>query len=331
LNDNPAPDAAPLIVEMIRGRTVESRHRVHVAVVDPGGRLAQFAGDGLGRVYPRSALKPFQAAAMVDAGLELPDPRLLAIAASSHSGEPMHVQAVRRLLGSVGLTESDLGNVAAWPSDDAARTAWIAGGGKPTRVRMNCSGKHAAMLATCVSAGWPLANYLSPDHPLQVWLRDWIDHLLGVDTLANPTTDGCGAPIWTIPLPVLAGAFTAIWASDPGSAGGRVSAAMRSHPELVGGSHRDVTTLMRRVPGLLAKDGAEGICAAALPDGRGLAIKVEDGAGRARPAAMAWVLTQLGVPAPAVPELRIWEPVLGGGRVVGEFLVTGQLQRLPGG
>lgn len=323
--------AAPLIVEMIRGRTVESRHRVHAAVVDSAGRILQFAGDGGARIYPRSALKPLQAAAMVDAGLDLTDPELLAVSAASHSGEQMHVDAVRRILGSVGLTESDLGNVPAWPYDEAVRIGWIASGGERTRVRMNCSGKHAAMLATCVAAGWPLANYLSPDHPLQVWLRRWIDDLLGEGALADTITDGCGAPIWTIPLPALAHGFAVLAAGDRGSAAERVGTAMMSRPEYVGGSHRDVTSLMRGVPGLLAKDGAEGVYAAALPDGRGLAFKIEDGASRARPAAMAEVLTQLGVPAAELAELRSWEPVLGGGQTVGEFRVHGQLRRLPGG
>ncbi len=255
--------AAPLIVEMIRGRTVESRHRVHAAVVDSAGRILQFAGDGGARIYPRSALKPLQAAAMVDAGLDLTDPELLAVSAASHSGEQMHVDAVRRILGSVGLTESDLGNVPAWPYDEAVRIGWIASGGERTRVRMNCSGKHAAMLATCVAAGWPLANYLSPDHPLQVWLRRWIDDLLGEGALADTITDGCGAPIWTIPLPALAHGFAVLAAGDR-SAAERVATAMMSRPEYVGGSHRDVTSLMRGVPGLLAKDGAEGVYAAAL-------------------------------------------------------------------
>ena len=331
MNDNPGPTNAPLIVEMIRGDVVESRHRVHVAVVDGTGRILQVAGGAQLRIYPRSALKPLQSAAMVSAGLALPSAELMAISASSHSGEPMHVSAVRRPLATVGLTEAELGNVVDWPSDEVARTAWIAGGGERTRVRMNCSGKHAAMLATCAAAGWPTSDYLSPAHPLQVWIRGWIDDLLGSGTLADTTTDGCGAPIWTLPLTSLAQAFATLGESDPDSAVGRVASAMTAYPAYVGGSRRDVTSLMLAVPGLVVKDGAEGVYAAGLPDGRGVAIKIEDGAGRARPAAMAEVLTQVGVPAAELAFLRSWEHVLGGGRSIGGFRVRGRLDGYSGG
>jgi L-asparaginase II len=201
------------------------------------------------------------------------------------------------------------------PYGAAARDAFLAAGSQPAPVVMNCSGKHAAMLWTCVMNGWAPEEYLRPEHPLQRYLRDTITSLAGAP--AEPaSTDGCGAPLYGLPLVGLARAVQVL-PSTP--AGGRVCAAMRAYPEFVGGTDRDVTHLMRGVPGLVAKDGAEAVQAMVIDvDGRrfGIGLKIEDGAQRARSVVAAVVLGALGVVTPVTLEHRR-QPVLGGGRPVG--------------
>lgn len=309
--------APPVAVEIIRGGTTESVHRAHIAVVAPDGRLLAYAGDPKVRVLPRSTLKPLLSAAMVDLGLSLPSSELLAVASSSHSGEDMHVEAVRAILTASGLSEDDLANTPDWPFETATQEQYIAAGGSKSRVRANCSGKHAAMLTVCVQEGWPLTDYLAGSHPLQQALAKTVSDLLDQE-LPAPSVDGCGAPIWAVPLSALAHGFAQLAAANNTSALGQVAAAMRAHPEFVGGSHRDVTELMRAVPGLVAKDGAEAMYCAGLPDGRGVAIKIEDGGGRARPAVIAGTLSALGVP--GLERIANWEAVLGGGEPAGQVV-----------
>ena len=308
----------PVAVQVRRGALVESSHRAHIAVVAATGEVTAFAGNPEQLVYPRSTLKPLQAAVMTELGFDPPEPELLALAASSHSGEQDHTDGVQRLLASAGLSAGDLGNVADWPYDQIARETAIAAGHQRSPLFMNCSGKHAAMLATCVGRGWSVLEYLQPGHPLQREIAAGIARI-SESPLAATTTDGCGAPLWALPLVALARAFSHLTTDPVGSATRTVGDAMRAYPDYVGGSRRDVTELMRAVPGLVAKDGAEGTYAAALADGRAVAIKIEDGANRARSAAMIGVLEWLGIPPDQLDSLRDWEEVKGGGRVVGEF------------
>jgi L-asparaginase II len=222
-------------------------------------------------------------------------PEWMAIGSASHSGEPRHVELVRTVLASAGLTEDALQCPPAQPMD-APPT------GPPTRVQMNCSGKHAAMLVTCRRNGWPVETYLDPDHPLQVALRGALADAAG-EPVPGLSVDGCGAPVFVLTLLGLARAYQHL---DPA-----VVAGMSAHPELVGGTGRRVTELMQAVPGLAAKDGAEGVFAALLPDGRAVALKIDDGAARAADVAIGALLRSCGL------DLPVDLPVLGGGRPVG--------------
>lgn len=314
-----------MAVEVVRGGIVEAVHRAHIAVVAPDGALTHYAGDPEALTFPRSSMKPVFAVTMAGLGFEPGDDRLTALSASSHSGEQMHVEAVQQILADAGLTADDLANAPDWPFDEQARIAWIAGGGQKTRLHANCSGKHAAMLATCVANGWQTDGYLSPDHPLQQALTDAVAQMCGADPAAF-SIDGCGALVWSVPLAGLARAFSAIAQAPAGDPGHLVAEAMRSRPEFVGGSRREVTTLMRAVPGLIAKDGADCVYAAALPDGTAVALKVEDGSARVRPAVIAGTLAAMGVPAEDLVAVSEWEEVTGGGQRVGEYRCVVSLQ-----
>lgn len=302
-------DPDPVVAEVVRNGFVESRHHGRVVGLDADGSIAFAVGSVDEPMFPRSSVKPLQATAMLDAGWQPDDSADVALACASHSGEPMHLDVVRRILASAGLDASALDNTADLPLDQSAARTWLRAGGEPDALHQNCSGKHAAMLATCVTNDWPIESYLEPDHPLQRQIRATIERLTA-ESVAAVAVDGCGAPLFAMSLVALARGFGAIRT-------GRVADAMRAHPELVGGTGRDVTVLMRDVPGLVAKDGAEGVYAAALPDGRAVAVKIGDGAGRARRVALAWALERLGVGAERTAALKD-VPVLGHGVRVGE-------------
>ena len=289
----------------------ESIHFGAVVCLGPGGDVVYAAGDPTVAVYPRSANKPMQATAMVRAGLHLA-PRLLALVCASHDGTPVHTDAALQILAGVGLTDEALANTPDLPLDPACAEQILRDGGGRRALWQNCSGKHSGMLATSAIRGWAVdPSYLRPDHPLQSAITATIDELAG-EPHAHIGVDGCGAPAHAMSLVGLARSFRAI-ATDRGA----VYTAMTEHPEMVGGDRRDVTKLMRLVPGLVAKDGAEGVFAAALPDGRTVALKIADGASRARPAVMLAGLARLGIDTSAAAPLLV-ERVLGHGRPVGD-------------
>lgn len=188
-------------------------------------------------------------------------------------------------------------------------------GGGPTRTLMNCSGKHTAMLLTCLAAGWPLDGYWRPEHPLQQRLTAAIEEFTG-EKAAAVGVDGCGAPVLAVSLTGLARAFLRLVSAEPGTVERTVADAMRAYPELVGGTQADDTRLMRGVPGLLAKVGAEGVIAAAVPGVGAVALKIDDGAGRPRMPVLVSALRRLGVEAPVLTEYAEI-PLLGGGLPVG--------------
>lgn len=284
----------------------ESLHHGVVVALAEDGSVAWAAGDPSVEVFARSALKPLQAAAMVALGLTLPD-RLLALVCASHDGRPEHVAAAREILDGAALDESHLENTPTWPSDPEAMRDAVRAGGAPSAVTQNCSGKHAGMLATAVINGWPTRGYVHADHPLQRALMD--DLAARADGVAGAGIDGCGAPAAVVSLVGLARAVRSLAVE-----GHQVHAAMAAYPDMVAGPTRDVTRLMQLVPGLIAKDGAEGVQVAALADGRTVAVKIADGAGRARTPVTVAALRTLGVPldADALPEV-----VLGHGSPVG--------------
>jgi L-asparaginase II len=314
----------PVALEVVRGDLVESRHRAHLVLLDPAGAVEVECGDTRRPVYPRSSLKPLQAAAMVRAGFAGRGEQL-ALAAASHDGEPRHLAVVRSVLAAAGVNESQLQCPPALPRSASAMLAYVAAGGAAAALCHNCSGKHAAMLATCVAAGWDVATYREPHHPLQQRIRAEIEGFCGEPIVAT-SVDGCGAPAHALSLRGLADGFRRVATAGPGPAA-EVREAMRAHPVLVGGTGRAVSELIAEVPGLVAKDGAEGVWAAALSDGRGFAAKVEDGAERALGPLLAAVLVHWGLDGDAVERWRE-VAVLGGGTTVGAIRCTPELRRL---
>lgn len=312
--------AAPVVAHVVRDGFVESIHRGTAVVTDPGGEVILEVGDSSGQVFPRSSSKPIQALAMVRSGLPT-DGRLLALACSSHSGEELHLTAAREILGGAGLRETDLQNTPDFPLGELARTTWIAAGHPKQSIAQNCSGKHASMLATCVAAGWDTSTYRDPDHPLQRAVARTIVDLTG-GPISATAVDGCGAPIHAIPLVGLARAFGRLASATEGSEA-KVATAMRDFPQYVGGTDRDVTALIARVPGLVAKDGAESVYAVGLADGRGVAVKIADGSARARGVVLAAVLRRIGVANDAAMAPLEDQPVLGHGQPVGAVVAVG--------
>lgn len=315
------PGHVPL-VHVVRDGLVESVHHGSVVVLAADGTVEFAAGDVDAAFYPRSALKPVQAVGMLRAGLDL-DGELLALAAASHSGEDRHLDGARRILRAAGLTDADLRNTPDLPYDPVVRESWIARGRPPSRIAQNCSGKHAAMLLTARERGWPVERYTDPGHPLQQAIAQTVRELTG-RPLARISVDGCGAPLFSVSLLGLTRAFARIACAPPGSHERRVARAVREHPEMLAGTRRDVTLLMRAIPGLLAKDGFEAVQVAALPDGRAVGVKIADGSDRARMPATAAALAVCGV-APGLLAGFADTPVLGGGAVVGGLRPAGEL------
>ena len=309
----------PVLVEVMRSGVVESRHRGSFAVLAADGSVLSSAGEPDAAMFPRSSNKPMQAATMLRCGLTL-DGNLLALASASHSGEEFHISGVRSILAGAGLTEADLQCPPDLPLDDAAKVAWLRAGGAADRIHMNCSGKHAAMLATCVAAGWPTASYRDPGHPLQVRIEQAVERLAG-EPVAATGVDGCGAPLFSISTTGLARAFRALVLAEPGSPERRVADAMRANPVWTSGTTRAEAALVAAVPGLLIKGGAEGVCAFALADGRAGAVKFDDGAQRAAPVLVAALLADLAGRDPGVDSAAVAEvaapPITGGGVAVG--------------
>jgi L-asparaginase II len=324
---SPALSAAALpqhtpLVAATRDGLVESVHYGSAIALEADGTTAAAAGDPLAPFYPRSSLKPLQAVAMVRAGLELPAD-LLALAAASHSGGAKHRQGALRILEQHGLSVSDFGNSRDLPYGPAEREEWLRNGGRATQLTQNCSGKHAAMAATCTINGWPVKGYLDPSHPLQRLVAATVTELTGEEPSAL-STDGCGTPLYALTLTGMARAFGTIAraaADDDGSAEAAVGLAMQQHPDMVAGEGRDVTELMRLLPGAVAKDGFEGVQLVGLADGRSAAVKISDGGDRARMPATLKLLEALGLDTTGLAALGT-APVVGGGLQVGLLQAT---------
>jgi L-asparaginase II len=305
-----------LLAEVVRSGYVESTHHGSVVALRPDGTVALGLGDLNLPIFPRSSNKPLQTVALLDAGWEPGSTEQIALATASHNGEPGHLAVVREMLGD--LPEDALGCPALPPVSEQAWHDILRAGGAATPLTMNCSGKHAAMLRTCIDNGWEIGDYLAVTHPVQRACLHGIERQAG-EHVRHLAVDGCGAPQHALTLTGLARAFSALATSSGNQA--RTAEAMRAHPWQVGGTGRDVTRLMEGVPGLVAKDGAEGVYAAALPDGSAVAVKIADGGGRARTPVLVAGLRALGVDADVLDELAT-TPVLGGGRPVGEVHVS---------
>lgn len=306
-------DFAPVAVTS-RSGVDESIHFGCLVGLDASGSISLSVGNGAATIYPRSSTKPLQALAMVRAGLHLA-PEHLALVCASHNGEPAHLDAARTILGSVGLNESHLANTPDHPLHMPSAQAAVRAGIGKSALQMNCSGKHAGMLATCVVNDWPLDGYLHPEHPLQEAITRTITEATGEEPVAIGV-DGCGAPAHVIKLEGLARAMRAIAVGDAGPTGLEIYGAMTHHPFLVGGTGRAVTILMESVPGLMAKDGAESVFIAAHRDGRAAALKVSDGSSRAAVTVLVEALGHLGFVVPR-DAAALTETVYGHGEPVG--------------
>ena len=323
MSASPLSDAFVELAVTTRNGHDESVHYGAVVALESDGSVAFALGDAGAVVFPRSSTKPIQATAMVSSGLSLP-PRLLALVCASHDGRAEHLSTAKEILATAGLTEDALGNTADYPLDPDAQDAAIRAGGVKTALQMNCSGKHSGMLATCVHNGWDLESYLHVDHPLQQRITEMVPQLAGEEA-SFIGVDGCGAPAHALSLTGLARAFRSVALAPSSSAAGQVATAIRQHPEMLGGPTRDITLLIQGVPGLMGKDGAEGVFAIALPDGRAIALKISDGANRARPPVMKFALQALGVDVSAVDPRAFDSVIFGHGKPVGNVRVTATL------
>lgn len=311
----------PVAVEVWRGERIESRHRASLALVDRDGRLVAALGEPDAPVFPRSAIKPLQALPLVESGAADAaglGERELALACASHGGEPVHVGLVEAWLGRLGLAEDALACGPHPPLHLPSAEGLVRAGERPGRRHNNCSGKHAGMLTLARHLGAEAAGYEQPGHPVQQAIRAALDELTDGALRDPPAIDGCGVPTWALPLRALALGFARL-ATPDGLAPARAAAARRivlamvREPLLVAGSGRLCTALLELGGGLVAKTGAEGVYAAALPgSGLGLAIKVEDGAARAAEVAVVAALLELGWLPPALRRdlARFARPIL---------------------
>ncbi|MGF3055725.1 asparaginase [Microbacterium sp. YY-01] len=315
-------DAVELAV-VERSGFIESRHAGTALVLSSDGEVVRQLGPTDAPILPRSTLKPFQAIACVTAGAEL-EGEQLAMATASHAGTDRHVTVVREVLQSAGLTEDDLECPPAWPSDSATRDELVRDHGAPARVRMNCSGKHAAMLHACVATGWPTRGYLDREHPLQVHIREVMERLTANKVVAT-AVDGCGAPVYAMSLEALAHGIHRVGGASERSpfalhrTAGALVRAVRENPWAIDGPGRADTQAIEHL-GVFAKGGAEGVMTMVAPDGTTVALKMLDGSPRASTVVAATLLAQAGaIDEKALSELVAVLPleVEGGGRTVG--------------
>ena len=298
----------------------ESAHFGAVVCLGRNGDIEFSLGDPLAQIFPRSCTKPIQALAMVRAGLSLP-PEKLALVCSSHNGEAIHQQTALAILAEFGLDESALGNTHDYPMHTHSAHDAIRAGLPKSALQMGCSGKHSGMVATCVINGWSIENYLEQDHPLQQAITRTVAEATGHDAFAIGI-DGCGAPAHVVELVGLARAMRAMATGAAGESGTQIYNAMSQFPYMVGGKGRDVTTIVSGIEGLFAKDGADAVYAAALPDGRAVALKMSDGFGRGSQTVLLAGLRKLGVDISHVDN-SIVENVYGHGKPVGSVRAIG--------
>ncbi|MGQ4600216.1 asparaginase [Nocardia sp. R6R-6] len=304
------------LVEVVRSGLRECVHRGSVVVLDAAGGTSLALGEVHLPIFPRSTNKPMQAIALLRNGFEPRDDAELAVATASHYGEPDHIALVRGLLDRFGFSEAALQCPPDLPFDEHSRAAALSDGRQPHPIYMNCSGKHAAMLATCAVNGWPSEGYLDQAHPLQRAVAATVAELTG-EPESDLGIDGCGLPIIPVSLVNLARVFATMATAEPGTPQRRVADAIRAHPRVISGTNGPDLLTMRATPGLLCKIGADGVHAGALPDGSSFAYKIDDGHDRARMPLTLAILHRMGIEwTDAHAELAA-PAVLGGGAQVG--------------
>jgi L-asparaginase II len=301
---NEAVSGNPVLVEVMRGALVESRHAGAIAVADAGGQLLLALGDVERPIYPRSAIKAMQALPLIESGaadaLALSEDEL-AVACASHSGDSVHLEAVQSLLAKAGLDESYLACGAHWPISEDTTRELLQAGQRPRAIHNNCSGKHAGMLATAMHLGLDPRGYERPDHPVQVMIAGIISETCGTALdRSRMGIDGCSVPTFALPLAALARGFARLGTGE-GLPPERASAARRlfhacfAEPVHVAGEGRfDAMVLRAMAPACFTKGGAEGVHCASLPAlGLGIALKIDDGAKRGTELAMSELIAAL--------------------------------------
>ncbi len=295
----------PILIEVTRGTLVESRHSGAAVVVDATGAIVHAWGDVARPIYPRSANKPLQAMALVETGAAAQwnaDDSEVALACASHFGEPRHTEAAARWLARVGLSAQDLECGAHMPYDPQTAEAMLRAGQAPSALHNNCSGKHTGFLVTAAHCAEATRGYVGYDHPVQRRVSGTLAEMCGVAVADLPWgVDGCGIPTLAMPLSALARGIAQL--ADPSrlaptraAAARRIAGAMAAHPLMIGGANSFASRVTATMNGVvIAKSGAEGVYTAQLPRlGLGLALKIDDGAGRAAEAALVAVLTRIG-------------------------------------
>ena len=290
----------PVLAEVTRGQTVESRHHGAFCVIGPGGKVLVSRGDIEAPVFPRSAIKAFQALPLLESGAAdrygFTDEEV-ALCISSHNGEPDHVRVARSMLAKAGVSEADYECGSHWPYDMPALHDMITKGETPHDVHNNCSGKHAGMLAFAKASGADVKGYVGIDHPVQLAVAKAMGEICDIDLKDQAWgIDGCSVPTWAIPLKNMARGFQRLATGEDLSearkaACQRMIRAARAHPFMVAGTERFCTDLMKALPRVFVKTGAEGVFCGAIPHAViGFAVKCDDGAHRASEAATAAVL-----------------------------------------
>jgi L-asparaginase II len=329
----------PVLVEAVRAGRVESRHRGAVAVTDADGKTMLALGDVAQSIYPRSAVKALQALPLVESGAAARygfGDQELALACASHGGEPDHVAVAERMLARAGLDAAALECGPHWPVHPPALQALARAGGSASALHNNCSGKHAGFLCVACATGADHRRYVDPDHPVQRAVKAAIEALAGVTISDPPAVDGCSAPNWRVPLAALAGAFARFGVgqklgAERAKAAARLRAACAAQPWFVAGTGRFCTAVMEHFRArVFVKTGAEGVFCGALPElGLGIAVKCDDGAGRAAEVMMAAIVARLLPLADADRAVldRFVQPKLGNwnGIEVGELRATSML------
>jgi L-asparaginase II len=295
-----------------RSGFTESIHFGHLIALNEKGEIIIKKGDPDAIIFARSALKSLQAAAMLRNGLQV-NQRQLALICASHSGSQAHIEVARSILKDHGLSEADLKNAKDRPLGESERINW---GTKPAeRIAHNCSGKHAGMLATCTKNNWDKNTYLNPDHPLQIAIKTEIENMAG-EKITITSIDGCGAPLFGFSIAGLARSISnLIKSTDPIHK--QIVAACQRFPELVAGENRLTTRMMKAVPGLFMKEGAEGVEVCALADGRTIAMKIIDGSWRPVAPIIQEIFKRWNV---AMPDETV--KITGGEQVVGQVVAT---------
>ncbi|MEJ2671313.1 MAG: asparaginase [Deltaproteobacteria bacterium] len=298
----------PVLIEVTRGPRVESCHRGQFVVIDAQGTLHHQLGDPETQVCLRSLAKPFQALPVLTTGAADAfgfGPQELALFSGSLSGQDFQVELIKQVLTRLKLTPEVLQCGTHPPLHRPSAQTLAQAGLKPSPLHHTCAGKHAAMLTLCVHHGWPLDTYLDPEHPVQLLILGAVARMVGVPPAQiTVAIDGCGAPVFYVPLKNIALGYARLAAAQPDSPAGILMAAILAHPKLIAGDGRLETTIMEALPDkIFAKSGSEGGYGLGLPErGLGVAFKIEDGAARAlNPTVMA-ILEQLEMFPPGAAE-----------------------------